>query len=368
MSIQRHNRKKGTVYLVHYYDSSARGNYRNKTFDLRKDAVAFESMVNLAKRRGDLAELDAGQETLNEFLAEWWERHGNRFLAESTRRAYKDLEARFVKPALGTTTLRRITPDLVADMRDRIIDANGDETARKTLSFLQGVLERAVEWRRLRINPTKVVKKPARSRKSRPHPLTPAEVEAVRAQLAPRDATLVSLLAYAGLRPGEALALEWEDIGLQTISVRASVSFGSTGPTKTGNGRVVRPYGPALGDARGWKLASGKRDGLVFPRRDGKPWKDTDYRNWRNRSWAEAAPDGVRPYDLRHTFASLLFAEGRNPAVIAEQMGHTVQTLLSTYVNIIEELRDAETIDAEGLIKTAREDLPDVRSSGQGVG
>ncbi len=38
-------------------------------------------------------------------------------------------------------------------------------------------------------------------------------------------------------------------------------------------------------------------------------------------------------------FVSLLFAEGVNPAEIAEQMGHSLQTLLSTYTHVIEELR-----------------------------
>ena len=61
-----------------------------------------------------------------------------------------------------------------------------------------------------------------------------------------------------------------------------------------------------------------------------------------------------RPYDLRHSLASLLFAEGRNPAEIAEFMGHTLQALLSTYTHVIVELRGAERRDAEDLIKEAR--------------
>jgi integrase len=43
--------------------------------------------------------------------------------------------------------------------------------------------------------------------------------ERMRAASTPRDATLISVLAYAGLRPGEALALQWRDIREQTILV-----------------------------------------------------------------------------------------------------------------------------------------------------
>lgn len=44
----------------------------------------------------------------------------------------------------------------------------------------------------------------------------------------------------------------------------------------------------------------------------------------------------TRPYDLRHTFASQLFADGEHPVVIAEQMGHSLPVLLSTYVHLIQ--------------------------------
>ena len=49
-----------------------------------------------------------------------------------------------------------------------------------------------------------------------------------------------------------------------------------------------------------------------------------------------------------------MFAAGKNPAWIAEQMGHTLQVLLSTYIRRIEELKDAETVDPEALIRAAR--------------
>lgn len=65
----------------------------------------------------------------------------------------------------------------------------------------------------------------------------------------------------------------------------------------------------------------------------------------------------MRPYDLRHSFASLLFVEGINPAEIAEQLGHSLQMLLSTYTHVIEELRGGERHSAEALIKQAREEM-----------
>jgi integrase len=82
-------------------------------------------------------------------------------------------------------------------------------------------------------------------------------------------------------------------------------------------------------------------------------------RNSRKRFFTPAARavglEKPRPYDLRHSLASLLFAEGVNPAEIAETMGHSLQTLLDTYTHVIEELRGQERRSAEALIRDARE-------------
>jgi integrase len=59
-----------------------------------------------------------------------------------------------------------------------------------------------------------------------------------------RDQALVSILAYAGLRPGEALALRWGDIGERTILVERAVSYGEMKSTKTRASRSVRMVRP----------------------------------------------------------------------------------------------------------------------------
>ena len=65
----------------------------------------------------------------------------------------------------------------------------------------------------------------------------------------------------------------------------------------------------------------------------------------------------MRPYDLRHSFASLLFQEQRNPAEIAEQLGHSLQMLFSTYAHAIDDLRGQKRVSAVTLITKARREL-----------
>ena len=61
-----------------------------------------------------------------------------------------------------------------------------------------------------------------------------------------------------------------------------------------------------------------------------------------------------RPYDLRHSFASLLLHEGRSVIYVARQLGHDARLTLSTYGHVIDELDDAPRIDAEAAIAEAR--------------
>lgn len=344
MSIQVRQRKKGPVYVVHYYDTDRR-THVNRTFYTKKDAQAFEATVILAKRRGELDSLDAGKETLQEFEQEWWNHYAEQHLEAHTRRDYRRLIDKHILPELGRHQLRRINPRMLSTWASSM-DA-GDPTKRKVMAVLQGILERAAEWERIPGNPMKVVRKPASSRSRTPRPLSRVQVEGIRGSIGnDRDSTLVALLAYAGLRPSEALALRWEDVGDRTIRVERAIALGEEKDTKNRRVRVVEVPEALRPVLRVWKLQSGNRSGLVFPGRDGQPWSDTQYRNWRTRVFHKAAP-GVNPYDLRHTRASELFAEGRNPAWIAEQMGHTLQTLLSTYVHVMERNTDGTQDEVE---------------------
>ena len=61
-----------------------------------------------------------------------------------------------------------------------------------------------------------------------------------------------------------------------------------------------------------------------------------------------------RPYDLRHSFASLLLAEGRTVHYVAARLGHSPALTPSTYGHLIAEYADAGPIDAEQEIAKAR--------------
>jgi hypothetical protein len=60
------------------------------------------------------------------------------------------------------------------------------------------------------------------------------------------------------------------------------------------------------------------------------------------------------PYDLRHSFVSLLIAQGASVVEVARQAGHAPTMTLDTYAHLFDELADAPNTSAEDLIRAAR--------------
>ena len=200
----------------------------------------------------------------------------------------------------------------------------------------------------------------------------PSQIEALRAAADHRDATLISVLAYAGLRPGEVLALRWGDIREQTILVERALSLGAEEDTKTTAHRTVRLLAPLRQGLGEWRLASGRpdNDALLFPSRQGDPWTEPAYQSWRRRSFKRALDSAgvtkATPYTLRHSFASLLLHEGRSVIYVARQLGHDARLTLTRYGHVIAELEDQPNVSAETPIRAARvpSQFPDRRSEG----
>ena len=132
------------------------------------------------------------------------------------------------------------------------------------------------------------------------------------------------------------------------------------------NKATVQADGVAPITTTEWQHASGKRSraGLVFPNGSGKPWRETDWRNWRKCVYQPAASasgvGGLRPYDLRHSFCSLLIYEGASVVEVARQLGHSPTMTLDTYGHVFEEFEGSERVSAEEQIRRARNKLVSV--------
>lgn len=366
MSIEKVKRAGGEVWRVRWRD--AQGRPRSRVVGRKSDAVTFDAELKRTKRLGGTALVTNSRETLSEFSQIWWHRHAQPNLQRHTLEHYVSMLDVHIIPRLGNARLRSLTPELISEMRAEMAAAGvGDPAIRKSLTLLQSILERAVEWRHLESNPARRIRKPSQRRTRVVRPLSPYTVEGMRAHLLAHDrqldATLVSVLAYAGLRPGEALGLGWHDVGQRTLLIERSVAFGQLKPTKTNSTRTVRLLGPLADDLAAWRQAARRSapTDLVFPSPDGSPWNADRARNWRKQRFREAAttagvPD-ARPYDLRHSFISLLIAQGATVVEVARQAGHAPTMTLNTYAHLFDELEGPDHRPATEQIHQARRQI-----------
>lgn len=340
-------------HQVRWYDHE--GKRRSKQFTNRRDAQKYVGELETARDTGRLQLVGADRQTLRDMGGKHFKAIRND-LATTTRTNYANQWNRHVNPhPIAGTPLRSITPQTVENFKaDLRVYGAGEASIGKCLMLIQAVLGRAVNEGIIAFNPATAVKKPSAKRVGTVQPISPEGVEAIRRQLGDTDALMVSVLAYAGLRPGEARALEWRHIKSKTLLIeQATDPDGTIKPTKTGQTRSVR-----LIDALRADLDATKGSGFIFARTDGRSWTETDWRNWRKRKFVPAAERaGVaisRPYDLRHSIASLWLRERIDAVTVARWLGHAPTMLLSTYAHVIADLDPNDRRTADELIAAAR--------------
>lgn len=362
-------------------------------FNTVGEAEDFRAHLRLARRRGALEDLTRGERSLIDFVEqEWWPNYAARELERNTLLTYAPVWNRHLHPRLGHLQLRQITSPAVQQFKvDMINDDVGLPTVRRSMAILQSICRHAVTLGETSINPVREVRKPAVTRQLAVVAISPTQVEKLRRLLEdgyteirtgkdgktrteinhapdPVSAALVSLLAYEGLRPEEALALEDQHIRRATLLLEQKNIDGELKVGQKTGGRRARSFrspdlfAPVRQDLAALRLATHRQPAttLLFPRpSDDQPWRGHDYKNWRNRVFKPAIKAAglpiTRPYDLRHACASLLLHAGWPLTRIADHMGHSVATLSEYYAHVIADLRDVDATPVEQQIQSARQ-------------
>jgi integrase len=312
-----------------------------------------------AKLREILSQRDQGiviqtrRISVGAFLDEWLEKAAKPRLRPRTFLDYQEKLKRYVRPLVGARRLDRLTPlevqGMIAALSERGCPTAEKEkrkplapqTVRYAHAILQSALEQAVRWQMLASNPASHVQLPKQRRREM-HALSQEEAKAFREAIAgSRFEALFLLLLGTGLRPGEALALQWADLDLEagrvtvkrTLPRRRQKDAVAFEDPKTPRSRRAVPIPPTVAEAlkrqkveqAKARLAAGKDwtdFGLVFTTELGAP---VNYRNLDRRHFKEALetaklPKTIRLYDLRHSFASLAMAAGAHVKAISDRL------------------------------------------------
>ena len=137
---------------------------------------------------------------------------------------------------------------------------------------------------------------------------------------------------FTGVRSGELHGLKWKfiDFGRRQILIREAFTKGRTEYTKNdGSQREIQMSDSVFTALKAQYQATGHISEYVFCNSLGRP---LDNKNFTDRVWYPLlrylALDARRPYQTRHTAATLWLAAGESPEWIARQMGHTSTEML----------------------------------------
>ena len=207
---------------------------------------------------------------------------------------------------------------------------------RQTKNVLKLIFDEAVRNGYLARTPVEAVRLP-KPQKREMSVLSPDQVSLIASNVPERYEALIFLLAYGGLRWGEAAALRRGRFNELKSRVEVSEAVSEVNgalyfvPTKTGQLRsvVVPAFLRALLTAHLASFVKEIPDALVFTTQN-----DATLRigNFRRRVWRPALdesdmPRSVRIHDLRHTCASMLIARGGNAKAIQQHLGHSSITV-----------------------------------------
>lgn len=262
----------------------------------------------------------------------------------STQHGYKNVLNKHVLPYWREWRLRDIGKlDVQQFVADKFRQQLGWQTVRNSWTLLSGILETAVEYGYLTVNPARGVKFPQQAAREAPAIIAGDDFAKLLNEVDEPYRTMVELIAATGLRIGELLAVRWRalDLEIGTLAVRESVYEGKLQRPKTQKSRRTIPLGPhAVTSLKAHRDRSTRKgdDDLVFPNKSGEPLRESKLLQRVLQPAAERAGLGrVTWHQFRHIQSSLL-NDLRVPVKIAqEQLGHaSIQTTLNIYTHVVD--------------------------------
>ena len=369
--------------IVIGYDDNGCPKTKNVLAKTKKECV--EKLQKLKEECGGLKPEKVRPEMpFGDWLTYWYENHSKPKIRPTTQETYESRIRLHIIPEIGSIPLNKLTQNdlqqfygrLKKSGRKRFTDKYGeglsDRMVRMCHATCRSALEKAVQDGLIRVNPAIGCKLPPKKAREM-QVLTREELQRFLIQAKFEGYYEVFLLDLAtGLRRGELMALQWDDLNFKTgvlnvnkqvYDVRGQLQI-STPKTKNSVRKIVLP--PAVvAVLREYKETVDSRWMFPSPVKEDCPITPGVVRRRLQLILEHAGCKHVRFHDLRHTFATLALENGMDVKTLSAMLGHvSAATTLDIYTHITDDMQRtaAENID-RGIGKAAPQE--DASESGQ---
>lgn len=266
----------------------------------------------------------------------------------SYRRTMVDILDNHLRPVFGEKEIGEITKAEILAFRSELAKAPGRKA--ETLSAkrvnavmapLRQILDEAADRYEFKTAFRKI--KPLKLPRIDIAPFSLVEVQKILTTVRPDFHDYFLMRFFTGMRTGEIDGLQWKyiDFERRLILVRETIVAGKLGIPKTeGSIRDIQMSEAVYQALRRQEKATRHQSAFVFCNGEGLP---LDHANVTKRVWypllryLKLTPR--RPYQTRHTAATLWLASGENPQWIARQMGHvSTEMLFKVYAGYVPNL------------------------------
>lgn len=385
--IRKRTGNKGTTYQVRYATSGTKTGYAYKTFDTRKEAVAFRETAGTRNGPAKAAAL-----TVPEGVQRWLDicekigRDGREVVEKETLKEYRR-RASVMCEYTWTVPLAQLRPADCVQFRNWLLTNKSRDLARRTLSSFHSMLIEMKHQDEIETDPALgiTIKAHGRYEDDDAEVDIPSDGE-LRAILGAADRMgkkndfmrkcwaryrpMIYLATFSGMRPSEYRGLTWDNIHADRVEVvQRADKTGVIGPVKSKAGRRTIYLPRMVTDmVFAWRQDCPASDlNLVFPTDSGKPIMLNNFstsawlpllkeaglvteKKTKKGSKVKYEPD-YTPYALRHYFASKLIEKRLDLKLIQEAMGHSkAEITLNVYGHLLKGREEEKKNAAEMLL------------------
>lgn len=326
---------------------------RSKTFPTRDAASLWISTQRTDVARGDWVPPDPTTETVADFVARYITENEPRLKA-STVALYRQTHRLYIRDDL-TVTVAKCEPAHLRTWHATITKRVSAAAAGRAYNLVRAAYSTAVTDGTVRVSPCrgKIGKRATPLREVRV--VAPGEVTRVVAELPEHYRALALVLAYGGLRIGEAAALTPDNVtgaAVRIVATRARLAGGgiySDVPKSAAGVRTVTlPTSVAERLAEHIARYPGP---FVFQTRAGNPVTGQAFARALRRAAAAAGVPTFHPHALRSTAATVATQNGATLREVMAQLGHSSPATALIYQRSTEERAAALAAAADQVIR-----------------